>query len=138
MKGTAGAKFEESFGREIMQSSALHLNLGQEYIITTEDKVRLCMTNHANGLATRNAWIGPVSLFVTILLVLITADFKDALQIPEATWQAIFILAAVGTGIWSLVSVFSAFRSHTSIDHLVSQIKATSQTRPTLTPQKTE
>lgn len=132
------AKFEKSFGKEIMQSSNLHLNLGQDYILTTEDKVRLCMTNHANGLATRSAWVGPVSLFVAILLVLITADFKDALYVPKATWHAIFLLAVAGTGVWSVVSVVSAFHSHTSIDHIVNQIKATSQSRTTLTQQKAE
>ncbi len=126
------AKFEKSFGKDIIQSSKVHLNLGQDFIITTEDKVRLCMTNHTQRMTTRTGWIGPVSLFVTIVLVLLTADFHDALGIPKDTWHAVFLLCMAGTLLWSIVTVIKAIRTSTSIEHIVDEMKKTSakETQP--------
>jgi protein-S-isoprenylcysteine O-methyltransferase Ste14 len=122
------AQFEKSFAKNIIQSSKTHVNLGQDIIVTTEDKVRLCMTHHAQRMSNKTAWIGPVSLLVTILLVLLTAVFHDTMGIPKDTWHAIFLLAAAATLIWSIVAIIKALRTSTSIDKIVDELKPSSNT----------
>gem|GEM_PF-2004268 len=128
------ANFEKTFSKDVFQSSNVHVNFGQDFIVTTEDKIRLCMLNHASRLANRSAWIGPVSLFVTIILVLITTDFHDTFGIPKATWHAIFLICAVGTAIWSLVTGLRAWNTATSIENIVCDLKSSSQSTVPATP----
>jgi hypothetical protein len=123
---TQQATFEKSFAKNLMQSSQTHVNLGQDFIVTTEDKVRLCMTRHAHRLSDRKAWTTPVSLFVTIVLVLLTAGFHDAFGITSDTWHALFLLSAVATLIWSMVAIIKALRTSTSIDKIVDELKLSS------------
>jgi len=128
---TPQASFEKTFAKDVFQSSTVHVNFGQEFIVTTEDKLRLCMLNHANRLGDRNSWIGPTSLFVTIVLVLLTADFRDALGVPKSTWHAVFLISAVATAVWSVATGYRAWNTTSSIEEIVSDLKRTSQSTPT-------
>ncbi|MBL4886327.1 MAG: hypothetical protein JKY95_17575 [Planctomycetaceae bacterium] len=120
------AKFDKTFGKDMIQTSVLHLNVSQEVIITTEDKVRLCMTEHANQLIARQNWIAPLSLFVTILVVLLTADFSDRLIFPKATWHAVFVLGAILAFVWAVQTIYRAINATTSIDNIVIELKKSS------------
>lgn len=94
--------------------------------ITTEDKLRLCLGSHVKAFKHRQAWITPVSLFLTILIVFATSSFHEFI-LPATTWQAIFVICVVVTGIWSVLSVIKALGSRQKIDHLVNDIKKTSE-----------
>ena len=120
---TAQANFNKTFGKDVLQNSNVHVNFEQDFIVTTEDKIRLCMMEHANQLADQTSWISPVSLFVTIILVLLTASFNDALGLTKDTWQAIFVISAVLTAIWAVRWVIRAVNSSTSVDKIVTQLK---------------
>ena len=119
-------KFQESFGTDLVQTSKVHLNLSQEVIITTEDKLRLCFASHVEAFKHKQAWIAPVSLFATFLIVFATSSFKEFI-FPAATWQAIFVIGAVTTGIWSIVSIIKALSSRRKLDDLINDIKKTSE-----------
>lgn len=120
------ARFQESLGQEFVQNSKFHINLSQEVIIITEDKLRLCLLSHATNLTAKERWLAPVALFVTFIIVLVTAEFK-AFILPSSTWQAIFIICAVGSAIWAVIAVIRAFRVDTKLDTVVSEVKQNSE-----------
>ncbi len=130
MTDSIESSIEKSFNKNLVQNSKVHVNLGQDFIVTTEDKVRLCMTNHAQRLATQSAWIGPLSLFLTIILVLLTADFRETFGVPKDTWHAFFILASIFTATWSARTIIHSFRASTSIDQIVEEFKRSSTLPP--------
>src|SRR5437879_321071 len=68
-----GATFDAKLNEQIMQTSKMHYNLAQDVIITTEDKVRLCIFRHVEMLTGKGAWVTPVSLFFTFATVITTA-----------------------------------------------------------------
>lgn len=110
----------------LVKVSEVHLNVSQEVIITTEDKVRLCLRDHMELLSKKGRWITPVSLFLTLLLVFATTNFHDKFIFSASTWQAVFVICLAITFIWSLTSIFSALKAKKTIDDLIDEIKQSS------------
>jgi hypothetical protein len=119
-------KFQESFGSDLVQTSRVHLNLSQDVIITTEDKLRLCLGTQVEAFKHKQAWIAPVSLFVTLLIVFATSTFKEFI-LPAATWQAVFVICTIAAAIWSIFAVIKAIGSRRKLDDLVNDIKKSSE-----------
>lgn len=115
----------DGLGRYILQNSKLQSSLGEIVIITTEDKIELCLTRHLKDVEKRRGWITPLGLFLTILLTFLTTDFRDWIGIPKDTWRAVFLIAdALFIG-WLGVAVKSAWRSQTLRD-IIYEIKKSS------------
>lgn len=120
------ARFQESLGPEFVQNSKFHVNLSQEVIVITEDKLRLCLLSHASRLTAKDRWVAPVSLCITFIVVLATATFNRFI-LPSATWQAVFVICAVGSAIWAIFSVARAIRVDSKLDTVVNEVKRTSE-----------
>jgi hypothetical protein len=89
--------------------SDVHINVSQNLIITTEDKLRLCLSEHLKRMERKNSWITPLGILIAILVTLVTSTFKDV-GLSADTWRAIFIIAGVlslGWLIWSIKPNFS-------------------------------
>jgi len=67
----------ESLTNQLVIVSSVSLNVSQNLIITTEDKVRLCLSEHLDRMQKRRGWIAPLGILVTILLTLITSTFRN-------------------------------------------------------------
>src|SRR3989442_265939 len=119
----SGSPFTPPIADELVRQSKVYSNLGQEFIMTTEDKLRLCLRDHADCLASKERWVAPVSLFFTFLIVFATADFHEALGLSKATWQAVFVLCTFASVIWSLWTIVAALRTRRSIDDLIRALK---------------
>jgi hypothetical protein len=110
----------------IIEDSGMSINLGGHIITTTEDKVRLACMTHLERISVKNAWVAPASILLSIIVVFVTADFKEALGVPSATWRAVFMIV----GFWSLISTIRAARaavSAPSLDEFIKGLKATSK-----------
>jgi hypothetical protein len=117
-----------SITKNLVQESNVHFNLGQDVIVTTEDKLRGALRDHLDGLHVRDRWHTPASLSVTLILVFVSASFHDALTFQKATWEAVFLICTAASVLWLAVSVTRAFRSKRSIDTLLAEIKRRSAT----------
>ena len=125
--------FEEILQKPLDKKIRTHyLNLGQGTIVTTEDRVRLCLQNAIDSLGAKRAWWTPSALLVTLTIALTTAEFKDQFAIPAATWEAIFLLSAAASLIWTVGSIWKAIRVKVSVESTVSCIKQL----PTESPQE--
>jgi hypothetical protein len=98
---------------QVIQGSTVHSNVAQEFIVTTRDKLELCLNRHKEKIAARQQWPVPFGIFVSVLLTLLTADFRqDRFGITGVVWQAIFIIVAVLSGVWLIYSLFTAAVSY--------------------------
>lgn len=97
-------------------------NVSQRVIVTTEDKLRLCLHNHMSETDRKKDWIAPFSVILALLLALVSADFRDFI-VPKDTWRAIFAIASVITVFWLGVTLRRAFSKRTA-ETLIAEIKA--------------
>ncbi len=97
---------------KLVDVSEIHLNVSQKMIITTEDKVRLCLLEHLNQIGRKGSWIAPLGIFITIATILATASFKEkALLLSADTWHAIFVIMGVLSFVWFVYSSIRALMS---------------------------
>ena len=75
-------------------------NTETEHIIVQPIKLDNMLRDFEKRLGDLSLTIGSLAIFITVLLTLITADFKEKFSLPAATWQAVFVV----TGIFSLFS----------------------------------
>jgi hypothetical protein len=123
----------------IQATSTVYLNLGQEIIVTTEDKIWRILANHLARIENRNAWVTPLGILIAILVVFPTTSFQPFIVSAE-TWQAIFVISGLLSFGWlvrslwqsrdskSVIAFFKSLlqsKGPTIIDDLVAEIKRT-------------
>ncbi len=111
--------------KEFSERLTIHKNLGQDILVTTVDKVKICLMESRDTLTARREWLTPLSLFLALVTTLAAADFHDFI-LKQAVWQAVYVIAAIVTAVWSVVSGLRAWneRSRASIDAIVAALKA--------------
>ena len=88
----------------------INKNTDQKVIVVTQDKTLLCLKRNLVKLG-RREWVAPLSTVVTILISLITAEFKGALGLGPAEWRSIFIVCGFLTTGWLAYTVRKALRA---------------------------
>ncbi|WP_323775121.1 hypothetical protein [Alcanivorax sp.] len=104
-------------------------NVKSDLIEITEDKLENILLKHLKRMGTRKGWLAPLGLCISFILANVSATFSAKFGIPASTWEAVFILAAIGSSIWLLVSIVSmcANWKESSTDSLISKIKASDE-----------
>lgn len=105
----------------LVEVEKVHIKLSEEVIITTEDKVRLCLGEHLKRIEKKKGWIAPLGILMTIILTLVTASFRDAL-FEAVAWKYFFIFAGVASFVWLGLAVKEAFHSE-KLEDVVSELK---------------
>ena len=114
----------KGFASQLMQdTSKVYSNLGQEIIITTDDKIRLCLIEHLSRMGKRTAWITPLGIFLTIGIVFPTTTFREFFYLSADTWKAIFVIGGLISIVWLIRAVWQA-RVSSSLGDVVKSIKA--------------
>jgi K+-sensing histidine kinase KdpD len=111
----------ESLAHQLVNVSEVHLNVSQEVIITTEDKVQLCLSKYLKRMERKQSWITPLGIVLAIALTLVTSSFRD-IGLDAATWRAIFILGGIISIFWLVWSIKEAFQSK-KIGDVVAELK---------------
>lgn len=111
----------DALASEIVQQTKLHLNLSQDAIVITEDKVRLCLIAHLGRLEARKDWIAPAGILVTLAIAFATTTFRDFI-FPATTWQAVFLVAAALDVAWLARKVWLAWKTP-SVEDIVTSMK---------------
>jgi hypothetical protein len=115
----------DAIRQELLQVTAVHFNVAQEFIMITEDKTYRCLREWKDHIETRNAWIAPVSLLVPLVLTFVTADFRDALGISKNTWQAVFLIGILLAAIWAVTEISKLLkrRGSPTVEELIQDLK---------------
>lgn len=102
-------------------------NTKSDLIEITEDKLENILLKNHKYLDLKTSWINPLSLFLTLLLAKLTADFKDFLEISRNTWEAIFIIGIILSFIWLVWTIIRivTYWDKSSLDYLLKIVKNT-------------
>lgn len=96
----------------------VHTNVSQEIIEITSDKLKLILNEHIESLEKSKEWQTPLSLILTIALVLSTTNFKSSFGVPPETWLAIFILSCGLSILWLIKTIVRRTKAMTVEDIL--------------------
>lgn len=100
-------------------------NTKSDLIEITEDKLENILIKFLRDYKKTIEWIAPFGLFLSFLATLLTAEFKDFLEIPKETWCAIFYILMIISLVWTIYSSVCAinYRKKTSLEYLIEKIK---------------
>ncbi|NOR48414.1 MAG: hypothetical protein GQ533_10295 [Methanosarcinaceae archaeon] len=100
-------------------------NVKSDLIEITHDKLENILLKHLHCLKYRKEWMAPLSIFITLLVTIITVTFND-FGLEAEVWEAIFIVCALFTFILFMRSIILLIKYWNSmtIDSLIDKIKA--------------
>lgn len=103
----------------------IYRSIDLDVIVITEDKLRICLSGSFKKVEKKKDWIAPFGILITILVALATSTFQNFI-FEGATWQAVFILSAVISGIWLVLSLNKA-RKSLRVEDIIRDLKQNSQ-----------
>ena len=118
-----------SLEKQLLKGSVIHNNTGQEFLITTGDKVRLALIEFREAVLAGRNWGTPLGIFLSLVTALTTAEFKkDLIGIPANVWQASFLIGAVASFCWLIFGICRAinYREKSSVESVVQKLKKSS------------
>ncbi len=115
----------ESLAGQLITVSNVSLNVDQGIIITTEDKMRIFLSERLKRMEKKMGWLTPLGIFVTIIVALVTSTFKD-IGLDSATWHAIFIITGIISFGWLVFSIKEAWQSE-GLEDIIDELKKGSQ-----------
>ena len=127
--------------KELAKGVVVHRNLQQEIIVTTTDRMRLCLMRHQAILSGRTAWIAPLGILSALVGVLVAADFRDRLFLDKDQWKLIFTIGIGASAVWLLFSLLHSGRNlwvswkkgaEGTVDDILNELKATTPEVATL------
>lgn len=112
---------EKSVFVKQMLELEVYPNLSQQVIMTTEDKLKLCLKENLKKAEKKNAWIAPTSILIAVITVFSTATFKEFI-LSAKTWEAFFILIGIASLVWLIISLRYAFYE-VKIEAIIAELK---------------
>jgi len=113
--------------KDLETISELYLtSLPQDVITTTEDKLRLTLSDYLKKTEKKRGWITPMGLMISFTLTLMMSGFKDW-GLSADTWEAIFIIGDIIFFGWLVFTLIDSFRS-VKLDDVISELKKHSET----------
>ena len=106
------------------QDSVVHTNIGQEYIVTTADKVELCLTRHKSSLEDKRKWLIPFSALLSIASVIATTGFETRFGVEASVWQGVFWTLGGLLLVWTALWGYTAIKSPSPYDFISELTKA--------------
>ena len=103
-----------------------YCNTKSDLIEITEDKLENILLKFSTSIRRTQNWTTPLSVFVTILLAILTTDInKSFMGIPKETWSAIFCLGLFISAVWTIISLIKAFlnRRESKVESAIQRIK---------------
>ena len=99
-------------------------NVKSDLIEITGDKLENILIKNIKKMGVRKGWLAPLGILITVVLANITATFSTKFGISESTWEAIFIIAAIVSAIWLLVSIVAMFScwKESTVEYLICKI----------------
>ena len=93
----------------------INKNTNQKLIIVTHDKALLCLKRNIARLG-KGKWVAPLLTVTTIILALLTADFRGAFGLGPAEWKAMFVISGfIATG-WLANTLHKSLKSLSTND----------------------
>jgi hypothetical protein len=98
----------------VVQYSQVSVNVGQDFIATTKDKLELILLKYQDALRAKHEWIAPAGILLAVLPTLLGAQFTDFLSLKKEVWEALYLIAALGSLGWLAASIVRSYRTRES------------------------
>ena len=98
-------------------------NIKSDLIEITDDKLVVILTRHFSRLKKARDWVGYLGVCVTIVLALVTCEFKDKFGVSGQNWYTIFFISSFIIGFLTLRSLWYSLFKNTSVDKVIQDIK---------------
>ena len=110
---------------EMSKNLTIRINLEQEIIVTTTDKIRLVLRDTKDIILSKRGWLAPLSLLLSLVTTLCTVDFKETMYLPKDTLQAIFVFFSIASFIWLIRTIYKLINywGRDDLDKIIEQIK---------------
>ena len=110
--------------QDLNKESTITTNIEQEYIVTTNDKIRLILIDWEKAKKLATEWWTYLSMTLSFLIPLFTADFKAFWIFSAEMMKTIFVLLSVIFGVLTIISIIRRIcnRDKISIKHCVNKI----------------
>lgn len=106
-----------------------HYNTESEKITITEDKVRLMLINYKDNVSRTSSLWEIAGLVLTIISVLLTAQFRTVIGISSETWYSFFSVILFLSILYLIYKIYFSVKyfigknKYNSIDYVVSRMK---------------
>lgn len=123
-KSTPSSRNVYSVSTHMLIEHVYHNTKTNAYLIT-HDKLLNILNEHNSKVGKRMAWTTPLLFIVSLILTLVTSDFKKKAFLSADTWTAVYYLVTVAAIIWFLKASIDAIMNWrgTSTKALINQIK---------------
>ena len=99
----------------------VNINVAQKVIVTTEDKLRLCLLRHLQYIGKKRGWTTPLAIFLTVIVTCVTTTFKDV-GLSASTWQAVFAVMGGLSFVWLVWSIYQALKAK-KLEDIISELR---------------
>ena len=100
----------------------VHVNVDQEVIQITEDKLRLILKDHLASISQSGGWIAPFSILVSIIATFCTAKFDSFIGLGSEFWKSFFALVGIASLVWLGVTIKRG-RGVMTLDQFINKVK---------------
>lgn len=91
-----------------------------EVINISTDRLQLIIQSYAASRKAAGEWTTPLSVALTLWLLVPVTDFRDRFGLSSAEWRTVVVMLAVGASVWFTRRVYSAVRAPNANDLLLS------------------
>ena len=112
--------------QDLTDQLTVNKNLSQEIIVTNTDKVKILINDHHKIIKKKSDWIGPVGIFMSVFMTLLTAKFDEKrFGLDPELWNAIFIIICFASFVISVYFIINVFLywNNGSVDEFIKKMK---------------
>lgn len=100
----------------------VHVNVDQEVIQITEDKLRLILKDYLTCISQSGGWLTPFGILLSIIMTFCTAKFDSFMGLGSEFWKSFFSILGLASLTW-LIYCLKNRNNALSIDQFVDKIK---------------
>ena len=91
-------------------------------ITITEDRLENVLIKHVDKLRRSKDYVGAIALSVSLLIVLVTSDFKNK-WLDAGTWRGFFIFLFIASIGYLGYTLYNLIRNNDSVEDIMKDIK---------------
>ncbi|MDD1748644.1 MAG: hypothetical protein LUO89_02100 [Methanothrix sp.] len=106
----------------LAQTQGFSLNVRDDYLVISEDKLHIHITKTLDKAKRRRDWITPLGISVSLLMAVLAADTFRSFIFPPSVWKLIFINGLILALVWLVISLLKCSKPET-VDQIIERIK---------------
>lgn len=98
-------------------------DLSVDFITIMEDSLRVILIKHVNKIGKNRDLISPIALFVSLIIVLITASNFRHFLVPPDAWFGIFLVATIVAGCYLIYVIRNRSKKSDDVEDIIIEVK---------------